>query len=78
MKCQCEYGTKTLPRTSDIPQGECFRWYPTGVYPFMRVAGGFCNLETGDSKPLSFDPDKPVVRIRIDRVEDGVAVFVDA
>lgn len=77
MKCKLTGGTKKLT-TRDIPNGECFRWCPTGAYPFMRVCGGYVNLETGTSHPTSDDPDKQVVRIRIDRVEDGVPVFVDA
>lgn len=76
MKCKSDFGIARDLTLQKLDRGEAFRFI-NGSEPMLRG---------GDDKFTSFLdgsyrdglPDWKVVRIRIDRVEDGLPVFVDA
>ncbi len=78
MKFKTEFNLHKDLRFSDLKPGQLFRCKSEGV-PLMRLSDGYAEQGRGlyVVEPR-VEQDARVVRIRIDRVEDGVPVFVDA
>jgi hypothetical protein len=76
MKCKSDFGCPVQHTFAGIQAGELFRFI-NGSEPLLRNSSDrFSSLLDGGQRVGC--SDWKIVRIRIDRVEDGIPVFVDA